>query len=90
MAQNTDIPYIVDDFASSERQETDSDRPNTSVLKDVTKYIDECMKVHNTLDVVDVSDSNMTIKQQVAVHKQVVVHLRDIKSMIDNKIKELV
>lgn len=87
-----DIPYSVSDHATPEpEKEQDPDQPNKSVLKDAVKYLDEQIKIHNSLDLVEPNaEQVMTTQQQVAVQKQVVIHLRDIKSEISNKIKELV
>lgn len=92
MAENEDIPYAVSEFATPEdEKQTDDDQPNKSVLLEVQKYLTEAIAEHNTLDVIDLTESaKMNEKQQVAVHKQVVHHLRSVKTIVDNKIKELV
>jgi hypothetical protein len=92
MAQTEDIPYEVSDFATPEpeKRTDDVDQPNKSVLIGVSKYLDQKILEHNTLDVIEpAAEGVMTTQQQVALHKQVVIHLRNIKSEIDNKIKEL-
>lgn len=91
MGQTEDIPYNVSDHATPEpEEEQDPDQPNKSVLKDILKYLDEQIKIHNSLDLVEPNaEQIMTTQQQVAVQKQVVAHLRDIRSQISNKIKEL-
>lgn len=91
MAQTEDIDYTVSDFATPEREvEQDPDQPNKGVLLEVQKYLDEAIVEHNTLDVIDLTEAGkMTPTQQVAVHKLVVNHLRSVKTIVDNKIKEL-
>lgn len=92
MAENEDIDYTVSDFATPDdnKSEQDEDQPNKSVLLEVQKYLKEAIEEHNTLDVIDLKrPGKMTPTQQVAVHKLVVHHLRDIKSTVDTKIREL-
>jgi hypothetical protein len=89
---NEDIPYTsIDDFAVVEKKEVDPDQPNASVVKDVAKYLEEVIKEHNSLDLIDLTEqAKMTPTQQIAVHRYVLGHLRNIKAEIDNKIKELI
>jgi len=93
MAEPTeDIPYEVDDFATPDKpeEEADPDQQNKSVLKSIQKYLREAIAEQNTLDVIDLTETaKMNPTQQIAVQKVIVKHLRDIKSEIDNKIKEL-
>lgn len=86
-----DIPYEVSEFATSDDEKTvDPDKQNESVLKDIQKYLEEAIEEHNTLDQIDLTEAaRMNPTQQIAVHKLTVSHLRNIKSTIDNKIKEL-
>lgn len=92
MSQTEDVPYNVSDFATAEpEKEQDPDQPNKGVLQSVLKYLDEQIKTHNSLDLIEPNaEQIMTAQQQVAVQKQVVAHLRSIRSDISNKIKELV
>lgn len=90
--QNEDIPYEAPAFAvpEDEKQTDDEDQPNKSVLIEVQTYLKEAIDEHNSLDVIDLTEqAKMDPRQQIAVSKQVVGHLRNIKSQIDNKIKEL-
>jgi predicted phage-related endonuclease len=92
MAQTEDIPYEVSDFATSEddNKAADPDQPNKSILKDIQKYLKEAIAEHSSVDMIDLTEkAKMTPTQQIAVHKLVKNHLENIKSSIDNKIKEL-
>lgn len=92
MEPTEDIPYEVDDFATSDedKKTPDPDQENKSILKDIQKYLREAIVEHNTIGVIDLTEqAKMTPTQQIAVHKVVVSHLENIKSTIDNKIKEL-
>jgi len=92
MAETEDIPYNVSEFATPEdERQSDDDQPNKSVLLEVQKYLSEAIEEHNTIDTIDLTEAaKMTPTQQIAVHKLVVSHLRDVKTIVDNKIKELV
>ena len=92
MAETEDIPYNVSDFATPEPDKPveDDDQPNKSVLLEVQKYLDEAIVEHNSLDVIDLLETaKLNPGQQIAVAKQVVNHLRNVKADIDKKIKEL-
>lgn len=89
---NLDIPYEVDEFATPdpEKKTDDVDQPNKSILVEVQAYLKEAITEHNTLDVIDITEQGkMTPTQQVAVHKLVTNHLRNIQTMVNNKVKEL-
>ncbi len=89
--QNEDIPYVAPDFATAEDdKKPDPDQPNKSVLEEAVKYLDQQIKIHNSLDLVEPNaEQIMTCQQQVAVQKQVVAHLRSVRSDINGKVKEL-
>ncbi len=91
MAETEDVPYNAPDFATPEKEnEPDPDQPNKTVLTDIQKYLDEAIMEHGTIGVIDLTEqAKMTPTQQIAVHKIVVQHLQNIKSTIDNKLKEL-
>jgi hypothetical protein len=87
-----DVPYNVDEFATAEKEKVeDPDQPNKSVLKDILKYLNEQIKIHNSLDLIepDAEKAVMTTQQQVVVQKQIVIHLRNVRLEISNKLKEL-
>lgn len=91
--QTEDIPYEVSDFATPEPEApegADPDQPNKSVLLEIQKYLQEAMQEHNGIDLIDLTEqAKMTPTQQIAVHKLTLNHLRNIKTEIDNKLKEL-
>lgn len=91
MSQTEDVPYNVSDFATPEPEKRqDPDQPNKGVLLEVQKYLKEAIQEHSTIAVIDLTEqAKMTPTQQIAVHKVVVQHLQNIRSTIDNKIKEL-
>ncbi len=92
MAETEDVPYNVSEFATPEpEQQTDEDQPNKSVLLEVRKYLEESIAEHNSLDSIDLTEqAKMTPTQQVAVNKLVVSHLRSVRTIVNDKIKELV
>ena len=92
MAEQEDIPYEVSEHATpeEEKKQADPDQSNKSILVQVLKDIQTQIDTHNSLDAVKPEmEKTMTTQQQITVHKQVVIHLRSIKTTIDNKIKEL-
>lgn len=88
-----DVPYEVDDFATPD-VESDTDTPDQTVetvlIKELRQYLKEAEAEHNSFDVLDLTEqAKMTPTQQIAVHKLVVKHIRNIKQAINNKVKEL-
>ena len=93
MAEPTeDVPYSAPEFATPEPEnEPDEDQAYKGVLLQVQKYLDEAIAEHNSLDVIDLAETaKLNPGQQIAVAKQVVHHLRSVKTEVDNKLKELV
>lgn len=87
-----DVPYEVSDFATPdpEKKPDDVDKANQSVLKSVQKYLTEAIAEHDSFDIIDLTEqAKMTPTQQIAVHKLVKNHLTNIKSEIDDKLKEI-
>ncbi len=92
MAETEDIPYNVSDFATPEKEKVvdDDDQPNKSVLLEVQTYLKEAIDEHNSLDTIDLTEqAKLNPGQQIAVSKQVVHHLRSVKTIVDDKLKEL-
>lgn len=91
MAKTEDVPYSVSEFATPEtEQEPDEDQPYKGVLVEVEKYLSEAIDEHNSLDTIDLTEvAKLTPGQQIAVNKIVVSHLRNVKTEVDNKLKEL-
>lgn len=89
--ENEDVPYTVGDHATPEPDRpVDPDQTNKSILVELSKYLTQAIAQHNSFDVIDLTgDLTLTGEQQIAVHKVVVNHLRNIKTDLDNKIKEL-
>jgi len=89
---NADPDYLVSDHAIADDKpaSADPDAPNKSILLELQKYCRQAISEHNSFDIIDLTEqAKMTPTQQIAMHKCVVQHLRNIKSQIDNKIKEL-
>lgn len=87
-----DVPYEVSDFATPDpvKKPDDVDKANQSVLKSVQKYLTEAIAEHDSFDIIDLTEqAKMTPTQQIAVHKLVKNHLTNIKSEIDDKLKEI-
>lgn len=95
MAETEDVPYEVSDFATPDKEEEqDPDQPNKSVLLEVAEYCEKQIAEHNTFDVINLPanakpEEKVAAFDDMAIHKGVAMHLRNIKSMIDDKLKEL-
>lgn len=91
MAETEDVDYTVSDFATPEKEdEPDEDQAYKGVLLSVQQYLDDAITEHNTFDVIDLNQpGKMNPTQQIAVHKLVVNHLRSVRSIVNNKLKEL-
>jgi len=90
-SENEDIPYTAPEFTTPEKEnEPDEDQPYKGVLLEIKKYLKETIAEHNSFDVIDLTESSkMTPTQQIAMHKLVVHHLKYVKTMVSNKLKEL-
>jgi hypothetical protein len=89
-----DTPYThIDDFAISDDDSLavgDEDQTvETKLIQELIKYLDEAEVEHNSFDIIDLTEqAHMTPTEQIAVHKCVVQHLRNMKNTIKNKVKE--
>lgn len=95
MAEPTeDIPYTAPDFAIDDSSDDVSNgetqlSPQNALVKELRKYIAEAELEHNSFDIIDLTEqAKMTPTQQIAVHKCVVQHLRNINGIINDKVKE--
>jgi hypothetical protein len=84
---------IVDDFAIEDESTSDVSEEEqtveTKLIQEIRTYLDEAEKEHNTFDIIDLTEqAKMNPTQQIAVHKQVVAHLRNIRNTINNKVRE--
>ncbi len=92
--QTEDVDYsTVDDFAIADEPASQPDELdqtiNDAAFKEIDVYLDEAIGEHNSFDIIDLTEqAKMTPTQQIAVQKQVVLHLRNIKDIIINKAKE--
>lgn len=97
MAQTEDIEYnSVDEFAiADEEKEADEEEQttDTQMIKAVRKYLREEIIKSNTLDVLNLPQ-NATVSDKIAayneaaIHKGLVMHLRNLQQEINNIIKE--
>jgi hypothetical protein len=88
-----DISGDIDPFAIEDEATVDSaaedQTAETLLIKELRSYVKEAIDEHNSLDLIDLTEqAKMTATQQIAVHKLVVQHLRNINNTINNKVKE--
>lgn len=82
-------PFAIEDQAD-EPDNTEDTTVETILIQDIRKYLKEAEAEHNTLDIIDLTEqAKMTPTQQIAVHKVVTEHLRNIGKIINNKVKEI-
>lgn len=87
------ISGAVDDFAieddNTARLQSEDISPDTRLVKELRKYLKEAENEHNSVDIIDLTEAaKMNPTQQIAVHKCVVQHLRNIGNIINDKFKE--
>lgn len=80
---------IEDDTSSDAGVDEEDQTVETKLIQELRKYIDEAESEHNSFDIIDLTEAaKMTPTQQIAVHKCVVQHLRNIRNTINNKVRE--
>ena len=86
---------LIDDFATEDEASSeagvaeDEQTVETRLIQDLRKYLDEAETEHNSFDIIDLTEAaKMTPTQQIAVHKCVVQHLRNIRNTINNRVRE--
>lgn len=80
---------MVPDDDTSDLNVDEDETVETRLIKDIRKYLTEAKSEHNSFDIIDLTEqAKMTPTQQIAVHKCVVQHLRNIEEMINDKVKE--
>lgn len=76
---------INDDAGIAEEDQT----TETKLIQDIRKYLADQIKTHNSFDAIEPqAEQIMTTQQQVQMHKSVVIHLRQIQNMINDKVRE--
>lgn len=80
---------IEDDTNNDAGVDEEEQTVETRLIQDLRKYLDEAESEHNSFDIIDLTEAaKMTPTQQIAVHKCVVQHLRNIRNTINNKVRE--
>ena len=89
------ISSEVDDFAFEDEASNDAgiaeeeQTVETKLIQEIRKYLDEAESEHKGFDIIDLTEAaKMNPTQQIAVHKCVVQHLRNIRNMINTKVRE--
>lgn len=76
---------ISDDAGIAEEDQT----TETKLIQDIRKYLKDQIATHNSFDAIEPqAEQIMTTQQQVQMHKSVVIHLRQIQNMINDKVRE--
>lgn len=92
----------VDDFAYEDENADDAGlglvgdeelSAETKVIQEIREYLKTAIKEHNTFDVIELQN-NATPEQKIAafdmmaIHKGLIMHLRNVQTIINNKVKE--
>ena len=89
----------VDDFAIEDDISDDAgildeeQSAETKVIQEIRTYLKTAIEEHNTFDVIELSN-NATPEQKIAafdmmaIHKGLIMHLRNVQTIINNKVRE--
>lgn len=83
-------PFAIEDDTSDDAGVAEEELSvETKLIQEIRTYLKEAEAEHNSFDIIDLTEqAKMTPTQQIAVHKCVVQHLRNIKNTINNKVRE--
>ena len=83
-------PFALEDDVSDDAGVAEEEQTvETKLIQELRKYLDEAESEHNSFDIIDLTEAaKMTPTQQIAVHKCVVQHLRNIRNTINTKVRE--
>lgn len=90
---------LVDDFAVEDDTNPDAgvadedQTAETKVIQEIRAYLKTAIAEHNTFDVIELAN-NATPEQKIAafdmmaIHKGLIMHLRNVQTIINNKVRE--
>lgn len=96
MAQNEDIPYNVSDHAIEDAQTDTSDAEisaESKLVKKIRAYLKDAIADSNSFDVLQLPanatpEQKIAVFDEIAIHKGVAMHLRNVEEIIINMVKE--
>ena len=96
MAQNEDIPYNVSDHAIEDAQIEDNDAELSAEVKLVKKiraYLKKAIIESESTNVLNLPanatpEQKIAVFDEIAIHKGVAMHLRNVEEIINNMVKE--
>ena len=96
MAQNEDIPYNVSDHAIEDVPTDDGDAELSAEVKLVKKiraYLKKAINESSSFDVLNLPanatpEQKIAVFDEIAIHKGVAMHLRNVEEIINNMVKE--
>lgn len=97
------VSSTVDEFAVADEEALDDDEVdeletdqviNASIIKEIQEYCATEVAKGNSFDVLNIpqnatDEQRLAVFNEMAIHKGVVMHLRNIQTIITNKIKEI-
>lgn len=96
MAQTEDIPYEVDEFALEDttlESDPEDQTAETTLIRKIRSYLKTEIQKSTTFDVINLP-ANATPEQKIAafdemaIHKGVAMHLRNVQQIINDMVKE--
>lgn len=92
------VSGAVDDFAIEDETDDigiadEEQSVETKVIQEIRTYLKTAIIEHNTFDVIELAN-NATTEQKVAafdmmaIHKGLIMHLRNVQTIINNKVRE--
>lgn len=86
--QDEELPMISSSplMATAPPKTKPQDEIDLPALKRVQKKIDEAIASYSTIERLVVDEKDLTVKEQLAVNKAIVIHLQDLKLTVDTTI----
>lgn len=76
-------------LVGAKREVVPEDEAKLSTLVRISRLIDEQLSVYHTISSLNLSDKNFTVEQQLAINKQVVLHLLEVKTLVETAIDNI-
>lgn len=92
-----DIPYEVDSFAMEDLPEVPVESEDRTVtdeaIQSILQYLDDAIAEHNSFDSIILPgnakpEDKIAAYDEMAIHKGLSMHLRNVKNIIINRVRE--
>lgn len=88
---NEELDYVssAPDILEPKREVNPADESNLSTLERLVRLLDRQIEAYKTVDNLDLTDTVFSIEQQIAINKEVIVHLMDIRGLVQGTISDI-